>query len=69
MEVINSPLNKAQLELLKLFSRVNSEEELMDLKRLFTRYYAERLMDKVDKLWDERGYTEADMERMANNPS
>lgn len=69
MEAINVPLNKAQLELLKLFSRVHSDEELMDLKRLFTQYYAERLMDKVDKLWDEKGYTQADMDRMANSVS
>ena len=69
METLNYPLNKAQLELLKLFSRVNSEEELLDIKRLITRYYAERAMDIADKLWDERGYTQDDMDRIANSPS
>jgi hypothetical protein len=69
METLNYPLNKAQLELLKLFSRVKSEEELMDIKRLVTRYYAERLMKRVDQIWEERGYTQEDLDRIANSPS
>ncbi len=69
METISGPLNKVQLELLKLFSRVSSEEEIMDLKRLFTQYYAEKLTNILDKIWYEIGYTQADLDRMANSPS
>lgn len=68
-ETLSTPLNKAQLELLKLFSRVNSEEELRDLKRLFVQYYAKRLMDRADKIYEERGYTQEDLDRMANSPT
>lgn len=69
METLNQPFNKAQQELLKLFSRVHSEEELMDIKRLITRYYAERLTKRVDQIWEERGYTQEDLDRMENSPS
>lgn len=69
VEELKTPFNKAQLELLKLFSRVNDEEELMEIKRLISRYYAEKAMDKIDKLWEERGYTQEDMDRIANSPS
>lgn len=69
METLQTPLNKAQLEILKLLGRVDSEEELMDIKRLITRYYAERLISRVDKIYDERGYTQDDLDRMANSPS
>lgn len=68
-ETLQWPLNKAQLDLLKLFSRVKSEEELLEIKRLVTQYYANRAMDRADELWDERGYTQGDMDRMANSPS
>jgi hypothetical protein len=69
METLQTPLNKAQLELLKLFSRVKSEEELMDLKRLIVEFYAKPMMDRADKMCEERGYTQEDMEKLANLPS
>lgn len=69
METLQTPLNKAQLELLKIFGKIKSEEELNELKDLIVNYYAQRLMDRVDKIWEERGYTEEDMERIANSPS
>jgi hypothetical protein len=68
-ETLQTPLNKAQLELLRLFSRVKSEEELLDIKRMVTQYYAERVKKEVNKAWEERGYTQEDLDRMANSPS
>jgi hypothetical protein len=68
-ETLNYPFNQAQLELLKLFSRVKSEEELGELKRIIVEFYAKRLMDRADRIWDERGYTQEDMDRLANLPS
>ena len=69
METLQTPLNKAQLELLKIFGKIKTEGELNELKDVIVNYYAQRLMDRVDKIWDERGYTEEDMERIANSPS
>ena len=69
METLQMPLNKAQLELLKLFGKIKSEEELNELKDVIVDFYAQRLMDRVDKIYEERGYTEKDLEGIANSPS
>ena len=62
MDTLQTPLNKAQLELLKLFSKVNNEEELMEIKRLIGQYYANKATKEADRLWDERGYTQETMD-------
>lgn len=62
METLQTPLNKAQLELLKLFSKVNNEEELMEIKALIGQYYAKKAITEADRLWDERGYTQEKMD-------
>ena len=45
--------NPAQLYLLRLFSRIKSDEELNDIKQLIAGYYAKRLDAHLEKLWDE----------------
>lgn len=60
-ETLQTPLNKAQLELLKLFSRVSDEKELTEIKDLIVQYYADKLTRETDRLWDERGYTQETM--------
>lgn len=60
-ETLQMPLNKAQLDLLKLFSRVSDEKELMEIKDLVVEYYANKLNREMDKIWDERGYTQDTM--------
>ena len=67
METLQTPLNKAQLELLKLFSRVSDEKELMELKTLIGQYYADKATREADRLWDERGYTQETMNEWASH--
>lgn len=62
MEAIRQPLNNAQLELLKLFSRVTNEEELVELKTIIGQYYAKKATEEANRLWDERGYTQKTMD-------
>ncbi len=54
-----------QLELLRLFSRNPSEQELIDIKNLIARYYADKASDEMDRLWDERGYSNETMQGWA----
>lgn len=68
-ETLQTPLNKAQLDILKLLGRLKTEEELIELKKLIVDFYAKRLMDKADRIWEERGYTQDDVDRLANLPS
>ena len=59
-------LNEQQLEILKLFSRELAEEDLLAIKRLIVRYLAEKATGLADQVWEEKGWTEADMERLLN---
>jgi hypothetical protein len=65
MEALQSPLTNLQLELLKLFSRNVSDDDLLQIKRLLVRFFAEKAMDAADKVWDEKGLTEQDAEEMS----
>lgn len=67
METLQTPLNKAQLELLKLFSRVTDEEELTEIKRLIGQYYANKAIKEADRLWEVRGYTQETMDEWVSH--
>ncbi|TAK42005.1 MAG: hypothetical protein EPO28_07830 [Saprospiraceae bacterium] len=65
-QVLKSPLNNIQLELLKLFSRELKEEDLLAIKRLLVRYLAEKATRLADEVWEEKGWTNEDMKRFAH---
>ncbi|MBQ4387513.1 MAG: hypothetical protein II822_07920 [Prevotella sp.] len=44
--------NPAQLYLLGLFSRIKSDEELDDIKQLVSDYYARRLDQMTQQMWE-----------------
>lgn len=44
--------NSAQLYLLGVFSRIKSDEELNDIKRLIADYYAKKLDDITERMWE-----------------
>jgi len=66
MESLNHPLSNMQIELLKLFSRDIKEEDLKELKRLIVKYLSSNLLDKADKLWDEKNLSNEDMDKLLN---
>ena len=43
--------NPAQLYLLNVFSHIKTDEELDDIKQLVADYYAKRLDDMTEKMW------------------
>jgi len=45
--------NPIQIHLLKMFERNKSEEELRELQMVISDYYAKKLNDRLNKLWDE----------------
>lgn len=61
---INTPLNKHQLEILKLFSRDMEEEDFLEIKRLIVRYLAEKVSDEADKVWEKNNWTNEDMNEL-----
>ena len=60
------PLTNVQLELLKLYSTNLSQEDLMHLKKLLAMYFAQKAIKGADKIWEERGFSNADMKKWLN---
>jgi hypothetical protein len=63
---ISPTLNKHQLEILKLFTRDLEEKDLIEIKRLIVNYFAEKVSDMADELWDKNNWTDDDMEKFLN---
>ena len=65
MEAKDQPtkLSNLQLELLKIFSRNISDEQLLEIKAILSAYFAEKATKEMDRLWDERGWTQETMQQ------
>ncbi len=46
-----------------------SNEELRELKLLLARFFAEKSIRLANKIWDEKGLTDDDMDRLLNELS
>ncbi len=66
MAQINYPLSNMQLELLKMFSRDIEENDLVEIKRLIVKFFAEKLSKEAAKVWEEKNWTDEDMDRLLN---
>ncbi len=58
----SAPLTDLQLELLKLYSTEVTAEELREVRRLLGRYFGQKASQDADRVWDERGLTDEDMD-------
>ena len=58
-----SKLTNLQLELLKYFQYDLSDAQLLEIKQLLTRYFAERSTSEMDKMWDKEGWSNETMEK------
>lgn len=56
--VLEQPLTELQMELLELFARQISDEDLKQLRLMFSTYFANKAMGEMEKVWIERGYDE-----------
>ena len=55
MEAVSNqakPFTPFQIEMLELVSRVTSEVEMQDIRRMLGQYFAKRAEDALDRLWD-----------------
>jgi hypothetical protein len=50
-------LNSTQLEILKMFRKDQSEEELQEIKSLLVAYLSTKAVAEADKAFVEKGYT------------
>lgn len=62
----SSILSNVQQEILKLYATELLENELSELKIQLARFYAQKAIQAADKIWDEKGYSAADMDKWLN---
>jgi hypothetical protein len=61
---IKQPLSNVQLELLKAFSHQLPENDLLELRKLIADFFAQRLIQQADKVWEEQNWTDETVEKM-----
>lgn len=52
------PLSNIQMELLKRYSVGVSDDILLELKEVMSKFLMQKLREEADKVWLEKGYTE-----------
>ena len=59
----SSKLSQIQLELLRIYAFNPSEEEMLQVKNLLARFFADRFIDKIGQAATELQITDADLDR------
>jgi hypothetical protein len=68
MEAVQTKFTNLQLELLKVFSRNLSERQLLEIKDMLAQYFARQVTEEIDKLWDEKGWSNETMNQWLTEP-
>ena len=55
-------LTNLQVELIKMFNRQVPEEQLLEIKNLLAKYFADVATHEMDKLWVENNWSNDTME-------
>ncbi len=58
-------MSNIQLELLKLYATDIPDEDLINIKRLMVQYFAEKITQQMDLLWEENNWTAETMHEWA----
>jgi hypothetical protein len=68
MVTANQPtrLNSVQIHLLKMFSRPIKETDLVEIKTLLSNYYAKKVDEESDKIWDEKNMNQDKIQKLLN---
>lgn len=56
-------LSNLQIELLKVFTYDLSDLQLLEIKTLLANYFAEKATERMDELWEERGWSNDTMKQ------
>ena len=63
---IQQPFNEMQLEVIKLFTREMTAEDMKAIKRLIVRYFAQKAIQSANRVWDEKGWTKENEDELLN---
>ncbi len=67
MTAVQKPMSNIQLELLKVYASNISEEDILHIKDYLARYFMQKAITEVNKIWVERGYTNELMDEWLND--
>jgi hypothetical protein len=59
-------LTNMQLELLKLFNLHLNETQLLEIKDILTRYFAEKVTTDIDRVLEDKGEVDSVLQQLAN---
>lgn len=66
MVQVQPQFTNLQLELLKVFSRQVSDDDVKAIRKMLVNYFAEKAMNLADQAWDKNGWTEKDTMKLSN---
>ena len=52
MEQVRTPLNKAQMDILRLLEHIKTDEEAEELRDVISSFYARKAEEAMDRLWE-----------------
>ena len=61
---LKQPFTNVQLELLKTFLRQFPESDLIDLKNTLALFFAKRLINQADTVWEEKDWNDKLVDEM-----
>jgi S-adenosylmethionine synthetase len=62
----STKLNPVQIHLLKMFSRPIKENDLLEIKTLLSNYYAKKVDEESDKIWEEKKMSQNSIQELLN---
>ena len=60
----NLGLNQAQMDFLRLLAHFTKEEDVKELNDIVCAYYARKVDEEMDRLWDEGKWSEEKIEEI-----
>lgn len=55
-EIVQQPFSNLQLELLSLYARNISDDELLQIRDMLARFFADRATQHANEVWKEKGF-------------
>jgi len=66
MNAPKQPLSNVQLELLKIYSTNISAPDLIELKDLLAKFYANKAIEQANKVWNDKNLSNETMDNWLN---
>ena len=66
VNIAPQPLNNLQLELLRMYKTGVSDVQLLEIKKIISRYLLDKAMDEADKVWEQKKFDSITIQKLLN---